>query len=189
MRHLIVLLLLAAAALAADGAPPIIVPRSAGPAPVADGVIGQGEYRGLYVDARTGITVHWQADSAALYCALRSPGKGWLAIGFGSTGMKGAVMAFALAGPDGAWVVEEHAGKAFYRHARADSSRLAGSAALSDGRTMMEFSLPLRLANGAVISAAAPLPFILAYHKDRAGGGKHSKRSSGTMVLEAGARP
>lgn len=187
MRHVILLVLLAAAApLAADGAPPVVVPRSAGPAPVADGAVGEGEYRGLYADAATGITVHWQADSAALYCALRSPGRGWLAIGFGSPGMRGSVMAFALAGPDGRWTVEEHAGKAFYRHARSDSSRLAGSAGLSDGRTVMEFSIPLRLANGAVISTAAPVPFILAYHRDRAGGGKHSKRSSGTMVLEPG---
>ncbi len=191
MRHIIVLLLLAAAAapLGADGAPPIVVPLAAGPAPQADGAIGEAEYRGLYADAATGIAVHWQADSARLHCGLVSPGRGWLAIGFGSSGMNGSVMAFALAGRDGKWSVEEHAGKAFYRHARAGSQRLSGAAGLSGGRTVMEFSIPLALGSGKVISADAALPFILAFHKDRTAGGKHSKRSSGTMVLEPGVKP
>lgn len=186
MRHAIVLLLLAAAPLIAHEAPPIVVPLAAGPAPVADGAIGEGEYRGLYADAATGITVHWQADSAVLYCALRSPGAGWLAIGFGSAGMNGADMAIAYTDSDGNWVVEEQLGKSFFRHARADKPGLmGGTAGLSGGRTVMEFAIPLALANGKTISAVA-LPFILAYHKDRSAFTKHTKKSSGLMVLDAG---
>ncbi|MHB8156009.1 MAG: hypothetical protein ACYDEQ_01195, partial [Desulfocucumaceae bacterium] len=46
-----------------------------------DGVIAKGEYQSSFTDAKTGITVYWQADSANLYCALQSPGQGWLAMG------------------------------------------------------------------------------------------------------------
>jgi hypothetical protein len=178
------LLVLAFAGIAAgDGNVIRNVPVIKTSTPVIDGVIGDGEYAAAFTDPGTGIEVRWQADSAVLHCALKSPGKGWLAIGFGSAGMNGAAMAFAAAGSDGKWTVEEQIGKSFFRHARADTARMTGAAALLQGKTVMEIAVPLALSNGRVISGTAPLPFILAYHKAKTAGGKHTKKSSGSMIL------
>jgi len=152
-----------------------------------DGVIAQGEYQSSFTDAKTGITVHWQADSANLYCALQSPGQGWLSIGFGSGGMNGAVMIIAYQTGEGVWAAEEHLGKAFFRHARAENPRLiAARAGVVDGHTTMEFCLPLSLSTGKTINSAGELPYILAYHQDKPQLSKHSKKSSGLLVLTSG---
>ncbi|MDO9392246.1 MAG: DOMON domain-containing protein [bacterium] len=152
-----------------------------------DGVIAKGEYQSSFTDAKTGITVHWQADSANLYCALQSPGQGWLSIGLGSGGMNGAVMIIAYQTGEGAWAAEEHLGKAFFRHARAEKPRLiAARSGIVDGHTTMEFCLPLSLSNGKTINSAGELPYILAYHQDKPRLSKHSKKSSGLLVLTSG---
>jgi hypothetical protein len=187
---IIILLVLAAAGTAFAGQPAAAsIPVVAGPAPAIDGTIGDKEYAAAFTDPRTGITVSWQADSAVLYCALRSPGAGWLAIGFGTDGMSGSDMVIASAGSAGKWIVEEQLGKSFFRHAPVDRPRLiAGAAGLAGGRTVMEFALPLSLSNGKAVSADAALPFILAYHKDKTSFSKHTKRSSGMMILDRGGK-
>ena len=152
-----------------------------------DGVIAKGEYQSSFTDAKTGIIVHWQADSANLYCALQSPGQGWLSIGLGSGGMNGAVMIIAFKTAGGEWAAEEHLGKAFFRHARAENPRLiAARAGIVDGHTTMEFCLPLSLSIGKTINSAGELPYILAYHQDKPQLSKHSKKSSGLLVLTSG---
>ena len=152
-----------------------------------DGVIAKGEYSASFTDAKTGIIVHWQADSANLYCALQSPGQGWLSIGFGSGGMNGAVMIIAFKTAGGEWAAEEHLGKAFFRHARAENPRLiAARAGIVDGHTVMEFCLPLSLSNGKTINRTGELPYILAYHQDKPQLSKHSKKTSGLLVLTSG---
>ncbi|HTY08532.1 MAG TPA: DOMON domain-containing protein [Candidatus Edwardsbacteria bacterium] len=188
MKRSIFLLLAAIIATAAFAGetPPRKVPVVTGTAPVIDGAVAKGEYAATFTDPGTGITVSWQADTAVLSCALQSPGKGWLAIGFGSDGMNGADMAIAYVDTSGKWTVEEQLGKSFFRHVRAEKQSLAaGAAALSQGRTVMEFAIPLAMPNGKAIGGAA-LPFILAYHKDKTSFSKHTKRSSGTMVLDPG---
>jgi hypothetical protein len=152
-----------------------------------DGVIAKGEYLSSFTDAKTGIIVHWQADSANLYCALQSPGQGWLSIGFGSGGMNGAVMIIAYQAGEGTWTAEEHLGKAFFKHARVEKPRIiAAKPGISDGHTVMEFCLPLSLSNGKAINSAGELPYILAYHQDKPRLSKHSKKSSGLLVLTSG---
>lgn len=186
MKKFIVMLLVLAAAGAASANEPAVakIPVVAGPAPVIDGTIGDGEYAGSYTDARTGIAVGWQADSAVLYGALRSPGAGWLAIGFGSGGMNGSDIVFAFVDGTGQWAVEEHLGKAFFRHVKIDKSMLiAGKAGLAGGRTVMEFALPLALSNGKAITGAAAQPFILAYHRNKTAFSKHTKKSGGSVIL------
>jgi hypothetical protein len=156
-------------------------------APAIDGTIGSGEYAATFTDPGTGIIVSWQADTANLYCALQSPGKGWLAIGLGAEGMNGADMAIAHVDSSGAWIVEEQLGKSFYRHSRAEKQTLiAGIAKLAQGKTVMEFAIPLQLSTGKAITGTAALPFILAYHKEKTTFSKHTKRSSGTMILDYG---
>jgi hypothetical protein len=186
---IILLVLLASGAAFAGEAPAHKVPVTTGAAPVIDGTVAQGEYAACFTDSATGIVVSWQADSANLCCALQSPGKGWLAIGFGADGMSGADMAIAYTNANGAWVVEEQMGKSFFRHRRVDKPIIvSGKAGLADDRTVMEFAIPLALSNGKAITAASALPFIVAYHKDKTTFTKHTKRSSGLMILDAGAR-
>ena len=149
-----------------------------------DGAIEPGEYRSSFVDRRTGIEVFWQADSHNLQVAMRSPGSGWLALGLGSAGMNGAVMIIGFQDGQGNWVVQEHLGKPFFRHAPAEKPRLvSGQARLVDGRLVMEFVLPLVLANGQAIAPGRELPFLLAYHKDKGKLSKHSKKSSGSLKM------
>jgi hypothetical protein len=184
-QAIIILLVLATAGMAFAGSTAVLkIPVIAGPSPAIDGAIGDKEYAASYTDPKTGITVSWQADSAALFCALRSPGAGWLAIGFGSGGMNGSDMLIAYVDSAGAWMVEEQMGKSFFRHSKVEQPKLiAGKAGLADGKTVMEFALPLALSNGKVISAAAAQPFILAYHADKITFSKHTKKSAGSMIL------
>jgi hypothetical protein len=152
--------------------------------PAVDGLVAPGEYAASFTDAKTGITVHWQADSTNLHCALQSPGKGWLAIGFGSEGMNGSAMILAYQDRQGQWLAEEHAGRAFFKHARAEAPKLvAAKAGVAGEHTVLEFRLPLFLANGETIGPSQPLPFILAMHKDNPRLSKHSKKSAGRLVL------
>ena len=185
-RPIILLLVMIAVGTAFAGdAPPHKVPVVLTAAPAIDGAIASGEYAATFTDPGTGIVVCWQADTANLYCALQSPGHGWLAIGFGSDGMNGADMAIAYV--DSAWTVEEQMGKSFFRHSKVEHPKLiAGVAKLDQGRTVMEFAIPLSLSNGKTIDGTTALPFILAYHKDKTALSKHTKKSSGTMILDLG---
>jgi hypothetical protein len=185
MRRLIaVILILTAGQALAQGDGPREVFQLDQPATKVDGAIEPGEYRSTFVDPRTGIEVFWQADSHNLQVALRSPGSGWLALGLGSAGMNGAVMIIGFQDAQGNWVVQEHLGKAFFRHAPAEKPRLiSGQAKLVDGRLVMEFVLPLVLANGQVIAPGRELPFLLAYHKDKGKLSKHSKKSFGSLKM------
>ncbi len=183
---LLLVMITAVTAFAAD-APLRKVPVVLTGAPAIDGAIGTREYGATFTDPGTGIIVCWQADTANLYCALQSPGKGWLAIGLGAAGMNGADMAIAFVDSGGKWIVEEQLGKSFYRHSRAEpQSLIAGKAQLSRGRTVMEFAVPLKLSTGKAITGSAALPFILAYHKDKTSFSKHTKKSSGLMILDLG---
>lgn len=173
----------------AGPAQPWVVPVVGKSAAVIDGAVSANEYPATFTDPKTSVTVWWQADSANLYVALKSPGQGWLAIGLGADGMNGAAMVIAFQDGQGQWTVEEQLGKSLYRHSRAEPQKLiSGKTAQADGHTVMEFSLPRRLSNGQSIAEGQPLPFLLAYHKDKPGLSKHSKKSSGTLVLKANAK-
>lgn len=153
-------------------------------AAMADGVIGGDEYSFRKTDPATGIEVMASADSATLHIALKSPGSGWVALGLGSSGMNGAVIVIARAAGGGKWSVEQHLGKSLYRHSPVDKPNLISKAAWQeDGRTCMEFSIPLRFSGAKALAPGTPMPFILAYHKDRGTLSKHTRKSSGSIVL------
>ncbi len=152
--------------------------------PAIDGLIDKGEYPESFTDGKTGITVYWQADSTNLYCALQSPGKGWLAMGFGSEGMNGSVMIIAYQDKQGQWTAEEHSGKAFFKHVKTERPMLVSAkTGTVKGNTVLEFCLPLKLSNGKTINSTQPLPYILAFQKDNPMLSKHSKKSGGQLVL------
>lgn len=51
-----------------------------GPVWVADGAIGEGEYR--HTTEAAGVTFHWTNDAEYLYAALSAETTGWVAVGF-----------------------------------------------------------------------------------------------------------
>lgn len=64
----------------------ITVPFIANPDVAIDGKIGATEYSGFgrFVDEDTGMQAYLEHDGNSLYVGLKSPGKGWIAIGFGN---------------------------------------------------------------------------------------------------------
>jgi hypothetical protein len=164
---------------------PYILPQIDSCASIVDGKVASGEYRSSFTDPATGIAVHWQADSANIHAALESPGSGWLAIGLGSDKMNGADMIICLKNGMDEWLVEEHLGKAFFRHSVVEKPKLiSAKAKTKDGKTILEFIFPLKLSNGMEIIPGKQIPFILAYYKDKGKFSKHTKKSSGILVLK-----
>jgi len=65
---------------------------NASPRPTLDGQISENEYANHYRSDELQLDLYWTLDQENIYIALRSPGKGWLAIGLNPEGpaMQGA---------------------------------------------------------------------------------------------------
>ncbi len=72
----VVILILAGAPVAAAGAP----------LPSIDGRIADGEYTSHYRARGIGMELHWTIDGDFIYLGLRSPTRGWLAVGWDPSG-------------------------------------------------------------------------------------------------------
>lgn len=79
-------------------------------APTVDGVVSRGEYPHRYHDEETGMDLYWSVLGGEIYFALRSPGQGWLAIGFDPDGplMRGADIVIGFVQDDGETLVGDH---------------------------------------------------------------------------------
>ena len=64
---------------------PVFASTTQPAAPVADGLIGTGEYRFNYLHAPSRIILHWTVLGDTIYLAVESPSRGWTGIGFGPT--------------------------------------------------------------------------------------------------------
>jgi hypothetical protein len=177
---------LSCALLASDPAgAPLVLPLVKGPTPSVDGRVAASEYATTFTDAKTGLKVSWQADDQKVHVAIENGGRGWIAMGFGARGMRGASMVLGFTDKQGRWVVEEQMGKALYRHAKIETPKLmAGVAGLVEGKTVLEFALPRALSNGQTVTAGESMPFILACHKSKTKLSKHSAKSSAMLVLQ-----
>jgi hypothetical protein len=172
------------AASAAGQPPPHVLPVVTGQKPSVDGRVASGEYAATFTDAKTGITVSWQADAENVYVALQSAAQGWVAMGLGARGMRNASMVIGFTDKQGHWVVEEQMGKAFYRHSVIENPKLvSGVVGRVEGKTVLEFSLPRALSNGEKLTPDNPVPVLLAFHKSKTKLSKHSKASSALLVL------
>jgi hypothetical protein len=170
---------------AGESEAPHVLPLSAGAKPSVDGRVAAGEYAAAFADAKTGIKVSWQGDAQNIHVALESATKGWVAMGLGTRGMRNASMVLGFTDKQGRWVVEEQMGKALYRHSKVDKPKLvSGVAGHVEGRTVLEFVLPRALSNGQTITAGEVMPFIVACHKSKTKLSKHSKATSGLLVLQ-----
>lgn len=190
MKKTILILILGALGSAqylhAKSPPPYWLPLTDNAKPTLDGSIAPGEYAATFTDPKTGITVSWQADRQNLYVGLQSPGSGWIAAGFGRKGMKGNSMVIGWADESGQWTVQEDLGKVFYRHGPVEKPKLlGGKVGLKEGKTVMEFVLPLVLSSGRTIEAGKPVPFTLALHTTKTRLSKHSKKTSAHLLLQA----
>lgn len=187
MRRAILCALVGWAALAGPGQAadeaPYRVTLTAGSKPQIDGRVTAGEYAGSFTEPKTGIKVSWQSDGQVLDAALESPSNGWVAVGLGARGMNSSTMIIGFTDPQGQWQVEEHLGRSLYRHKKVDQPRLLKAVARPvEGRTVLEFTLPLSLSNGRTIEPGKPMPFVLSMHKSKSKMSKHSKTAS--LVLE-----
>lgn len=112
-----------------------------------DGQIEPGEYARSYLDAATAVELHWSIIGEEIFIALRCPGHGWVALGWGEPDqvqmMKDAD--FVLAYVDQAGLhIEDSFGVDFVAHApdvelggRNDIVEKAGSE--QGGSTVVEF--------------------------------------------------
>lgn len=149
-----------------------------------DGQVGQDEYPTNFVDSKTGIGVSWVSDGKLLYVALQSPAKGWVAIAFGNSKIRGTSMFIGYHKPGGGRV-DEHVGSWVSTHKPIDKPSLVNFATGENAKgTVIEFAMPLTLSNGQVIVPGQPMPFVLAYHnKKMSFKGRPSKKNTGMLLL------
>lgn len=160
--------------------------------PVAiDGVVFAGEY-GHRTDAG-GFEVHWSNDVNYLRVGLVSPGTGYAAIGFAPTyRMKGANFIVGAV-QDGRLSIRDDYGDGAVRHT-ADTllggtdDILEAAGREEDGRTMVEFVIPLRTRdpNDVTLVPGETYDILVAYHTTSDSfAARHSRRGSGTIRLDA----
>jgi len=79
-----------------------------------DGVIGAGEYDHQYTASDIGLTIYWTVQGDEIRLAARSPGKGWVAVGWGGEGpiMQGFDIAIGYVDSAGSHVQDNFANEA-----------------------------------------------------------------------------
>lgn len=151
---------------------------------IIDGKASEGEYPTRFVNSQTGIAVSWVSDGKLLYCALESPAKGWVAIGFGAHKVRGTSMFIGYHDESGGRV-DEHEGTWVSTHRPIDRPRLVDFKTSAGPKgTVIEFSTPLELSNGQVIAPGQPMSFVLAYHAKKVSfKGRPTKKANAVLML------
>ena len=156
--------------------------------PASDGAIAPEEYRHVLVDPGTNIVLFWQNDASTLYVGLVGPGTGWVAVGFGARNqMQGADIVIGAV-RDGVLTLEDQFGSGPFSH-RSDkvSSLLQRGGSEVDGKTIIEFALPLATGEADDVSLATgqTVTVILAFHATSDSlSAKHTGRSTVTITLD-----
>ena len=156
--------------------------------PASDGAIAPEEYRHVLVDQGTNIVLFWQNDVSTLYVGLVGPGTGWVAVGFGAKShMQGANIVIGAV-TDGTLTLEDEFGSGPFSH-RGDkvSSLLQRGGSEVDGKTIIEFALPLATgeADDVALSPGQTVTVLLAFHSTSDSlTAKHTGRSTVTIILD-----
>jgi hypothetical protein len=109
--------------------------------PVADGVIGANEYSSMTTIGP--VTVYASLDrDGVLYLAASSTMKGWVALGLGSEKMDGSTIFMGFV-KDGKSQFSIQTGKGHGHFDAKGATTLSQGVSLSDGGTILEFSVPL----------------------------------------------
>lgn len=156
--------------------------------PIADGVIQTGEYRNVLHDPITGMSLYWQNDAATLHVGLVSPGTGWAGVGFSDrTGKPGSNIIIGAV-KNGTVTLQDNYGVTKQLHLPDwQSSLLATGGSETNGRTTLEFAIPL-LGDGAQDVTLAPggsVAVILAYQATKDGfSAEHTRYAQTTITLD-----
>lgn len=146
-------------------------------APVADGVMKDGEYRLVQSFADIKLGLYFSADGKTLHAAIEAPTTGWVAVGLGSQVMNGAYIVLG-AYSNGKGIVTEQQG---FGHGHADQTvKMVSSSAVSEtgGKTVMEFAIPAaQFVRGSVLQLA------LSYGATDNFSERHVKHVSGEIPL------
>jgi hypothetical protein len=156
--------------------------------PASDGAIAPEEYRHVLVDQGTNIVLFWQNDASTLYVGLVGPGTGWVAVGFDAKNrMQGANILIGAV-TAGTLTLEDQFGSGPFSH-RGDrvSSLLQRGGSEVDGKTIIEFALPLAAgeADDVALSPGQTVTVLLSFHSTSDGlTTKHTGRSTVTITLD-----
>ena len=156
--------------------------------PASDGAIAPEEYRHVLIDEGTGVVLFWQNDVSTLYVGLVGPGTGWVAVGFDAKNrMQGANILIGAV-TDGTLTLEDQFGSGPFSH-RGDrvSSLLQRGGSEVDGKTIIEFALPLATgeADDVALTPGQTVTVILAFHSTSDSlTTKHTGRSTVTITLD-----
>lgn len=156
--------------------------------PVVDGTISEGEYERTVQEARSGVVFSWRNGLVVLFGALRSPGTGWVSVGFDPMNrMQGANFIIAAVTPAGL-VIEDHFGTSPTSHRRdrrGDILEAAGTRV--DGGTLVEFVIPLdsKDPEDKPLVPGKTYTVLLAHHRSSASFTvQHTARGSASITLE-----
>ncbi len=160
-----------------ENAATITVPFVANPDVEIDGEIGATEYSddGLFVDEDTGMQAYLEHDNNSLYVGLKSPGNGWIAMGFGNDARdmeKGAnvIMGFMNNGAliirdDYAPKIDSEMEHDSVGNSGAKSDIISASGTEDSTGTTIEFVIPLHSKDkyGRSLEAGKVYPLIIAF--------------------------
>ncbi len=154
----------------------IIVPYVAHPSVVIDGKIGADEYSSAarFVDEDTGMEAYLLHDGENLYVALKNPGDGWVAIGFGYSTEDLDEGASVIAGyvDNGTLMIREfHASEITGEMEVEPVEELGGASSIisaegvENGGTTIEFVVPLNASDeyGIHLEPGKIYPLIIAF--------------------------
>jgi hypothetical protein len=183
------LLLPGPTAVPATGGAPVV--RTSATLPSVDGTIKLGEYSGK-VDL-VGVEVNWSTDKNALRIGLVSPGTGWVAIGLDPQLMMDKANMILGAVVDGAVVARDDVGTGLFSHgpdtsAGGQDNLLAAAGREVDGKTILEFAIPLNSGDSAdrPLVVGQTYKIIVAYQAMSDDfSERHSRRASGEITLAA----
>ena len=149
----------------------ITIPYQEKPNVKIDGVIQDGEYPASYQDLETGMEAFWVHDDQYIYVGLKSPGTGWVGIGFGSSLMSGANIIIGYVDDQTGEVhISDETGKG-HRHSSDESlggqnNIVSYAGSQQNNSTIIEFLFPLKSSDSLdpEIKIGKPIDIILAYH-------------------------
>ncbi len=157
--------------------------------PEIDGTIADGEYAGSYRNGDTGMELYWSVIGDRIYVGMRSPGHGWLAVGFDPDGpmMRGADIVIGFV-QDGQVFAKDDYGDTQVSHkpdtdlgGTDDLLELAGSE--DEQGTTLEFTRPLETGDSYDKPIVPGEKFVmLAYAEQDNWTAYHAKR--GTVQID-----
>lgn len=168
------------------------VVRTSAALPSVDGAIKAGEYTGKIADL-AGVEVNWSSDKNVLRIGLVSPGTGYVAIGLDPQSMMDRANILLGAVVNGSIVARDDVGTGLFSHAPDTDAGgrdniLAAAGREGDGKTVIEFAIPLSSGDAAdrALVPGQTYRIIVAYHATSDDfSERHSRRAAGEIALAA----